>query len=485
MATVFSNDMVAHVWAQMSQESGRSNNGQFYFEGRTLYSYGSHFVVGHIMPDGAALLNRDSYSITTSRHQSRADSAVSHRRRFYVPALTALVNSYALRWLESDDSDVRKRGRAAIVRHVQEHALAFSDDSARYLLGVAGRPRSWPKIEREAHRKAAKAKADARAREIAGRSAEARAMAELSDRDFNAHVAKVESSEPWGQFDSGTWRGKEWRKGRPSEALAMFATELHRMGVTARAHLGKRAQASLAARLKATRARVKQLAKWESHGDTLATYARVKADARKLWADRIGKGPLAREENKRLGRLVEYLATTRPGLLTAHAREQLALILANCRTLENQAAEREAAERMERERADRESWLAGAGPRYWRGSDAKGGALLRARDVERDESGNVTGGTLETSHGADCPLPHALKAFAFVRRVVATGRPWHANGHTIRVGHFRVDAIDTAGTMRAGCHTIHLGEMERLAAALGVADIEASDDALELSRGAA
>ena len=111
--------------------------------------------------------------------------------------------------------------------------------------------------------------------------------------------------------------------------------------------------------------------------------------------------------------------------------------------------------------------------------------MLRATGVERDDTGRITGGTLETSHGADVPLRHALKAFAFVRRVVATGQAWHANGHCIRVGHFRVDSIDTAGTMRAGCHTIHLGEMERLAAALGVADLAPSDSALEPSRGAA
>ena len=110
---------------------------------------------------------------------------------------------------------------------------------------------------------------------------------------------------------------------------------------------------------------------------------------------------------------------------------------------------------------------------------------MRATGVERDAAGRIVAGTLETSHGADVPLPHALKAFAFVRRVVATGQPWHANGHCIRVGHFRVDSIAADGTMKAGCHTIHLGEMERLAAALGVADVAPSDAALESSRGAA
>lgn len=486
MATVFSNSMVAHVWAQGRQGSGRSHNGNFYFEGRALYSYGSHFVVAYLMPDGRALMNAESYSISTSRHQSEARAAVNYSY-LTIPELTALVNGYGLYWLEkADDAETRERARSAIFRHVQEHALRYDDDSALYLLGKIGRARSWPKLKREAERKAAKAKAARKAREIAARKAEAERMAALNDSRFADLLAEKESARVWGRFPSpSSWRGREYRHARPSEALAQFATELHRLRVAAKAHCGKRVQSTLAARLKTTRARVRQLAKWESHGETLAAYARAKAAARELWAKRASTGPLSRDANARLGRLVEYLATTRPGLLTAHAREQLALIKANCDALEAEAAEREAAERMERERAAREEWLAGGGHRWTRFSDAKGGAMLRARDVERDESGAIIGGTLETSHGADVPLVHAMKAFAFVRRVVATGQPWHANGHCIRVGHFRVDSIDADGTMQAGCHTIHLGEMERLAAALGVADIAPDDSALELSKGAA
>lgn len=477
MKTVFSGDMLFHVWAQNSQSEGRRTDGRVYFDGPTLYSYGRHFVAGHVMPDGATLITSDSYSISTSAHVGRARSA-ARGTVYLVPALTDLVHSYGFRTDPKQAAD-------SILRHVKANALRFSDESALYLLGIAKRARSWPKIKREAERARDKAKAAEKAREIAGRKGEAERMAALSDREFTAHVAAVESSEKWGQYDSGTWRGKEWRKGRPSECLAAFATELHRMGVTARAHCGKRVQATLKARLATVRARVRDLKKWESHGDTLATFIRAKADARALYRERMGHGPLAREENKRLGRLVEYLASVRPGLISDKGRESLRLTLQNCRDLEKQAAEREAAERMERERADREAWLAGGGTRWTRFSDAQGGAMLRAVDVERDAGGRIVGGTLQTSHGADVPLPHALKAFAFVRRVVATGQPWHANGHCIRVGHFRVDAIDTAGTMRAGCHTIHLGEMERLAGVLGVADVAPSDAALEPSRGAA
>lgn len=484
MATVFSNDMVAHVWANQSQDSGRSHNGQYYFEGRALFSYGRHFVAGYVMPDGATLITGDSYSITTTRHVSRAHSA-ARGRVYIVPGLTDLL--YPLNRLADarPGAGGRDDAKRAILQHVAKHALALGDDAAAYLLGQIGRARSWPKIRREAERAAAKRKAESTAREIAGRKAEAESMAGLHDRAFaDLKAARIESP-AWGRWKNA--RGySEYRKATTAETLATLATELHRLGVTARAHCGKRVQAALKARLAAVRAEARRAARAEALSVDLGQFQQIKNDARALYRERMGHGPLSREGNKRLGQYcVYFLSHDRAALISPAGKSRLKATLDNCRDLERMAAERESRERMEREREARESWLAGDGPRYWRGSDAAGGALLRAVAVERDDAGRIVGGTLETSHGADCPLPHALKAFAFVRRVVATGQAWHANGHTIRVGHFRVDSIDSAGTMRAGCHTIHAAEMERLAAALGVADIAASDDALESSRGAA
>lgn len=84
--TVFDNDMVAHVWAQQTQEHGRSANGNFYFRGGTLYSYGPHFVVGRFVTtlagERVVLLNSGSYSVSTNRHQSLARRAVAHYRTF-------------------------------------------------------------------------------------------------------------------------------------------------------------------------------------------------------------------------------------------------------------------------------------------------------------------------------------------------------------------------------------------------------------------
>lgn len=52
MRTVFTNHMVAHVWAQQNQPHGRSGNGQFFFDGPTIYSYRRSYPIAHFTGAG-------------------------------------------------------------------------------------------------------------------------------------------------------------------------------------------------------------------------------------------------------------------------------------------------------------------------------------------------------------------------------------------------------------------------------------------------
>lgn len=47
------------------------------------------------------------------------------------------------------------------------------------------------------------------------------------------------------------------------------------------------------------------------------------------------------------------------------------------------------------------------------------------------------------------------------------GREWHANGHTIKLGHYAIDSIDAQGTLRAGCHTFSKAEVLRIGELIG------------------
>lgn len=82
-------EMVAHLWAHKAQDAARTaGNGSFYFTGATLFSYGSHFVCAHHMPEEyrkecdrlgsrpVALFNSGTYSMTTSRHMAAAWQAL-------------------------------------------------------------------------------------------------------------------------------------------------------------------------------------------------------------------------------------------------------------------------------------------------------------------------------------------------------------------------------------------------------------------------
>lgn len=64
------NSMVAHLWANEKKESARGN--KFFFEGKSIYSYGYHFEIGRIVRnkrgEKAYLVNDEYHSIFTSIH---------------------------------------------------------------------------------------------------------------------------------------------------------------------------------------------------------------------------------------------------------------------------------------------------------------------------------------------------------------------------------------------------------------------------------
>lgn len=72
------NSMVAHLWANESQESANGSN--FHFEGQSIYSYGGHFEVGRIVRnkrgEKAYLINDIYCSSFTSKHQCCVRDAI-------------------------------------------------------------------------------------------------------------------------------------------------------------------------------------------------------------------------------------------------------------------------------------------------------------------------------------------------------------------------------------------------------------------------
>ncbi len=72
---------LAHLWANKSRESARASN--FYFQGDTIFSYGSHFPIARHFK-GAVLFTSKSYSVSTAKHIGRARYAANHLQTFTV-----------------------------------------------------------------------------------------------------------------------------------------------------------------------------------------------------------------------------------------------------------------------------------------------------------------------------------------------------------------------------------------------------------------
>lgn len=323
--TVFDNAMVAHVWAQQSQESGRSNNGNFWFQGDTLYSYATPVAKMHTGTNGqrVALISATNYSPSTGKQLGYIGRA--HNDNFRVPFIGA----------------------------------------------------------------------------------------------------------------SGGWRSE---RGEYADIAEMHAK-------------------NLAALLLAYDGYVAHLKRKQVLYDPDASYIAIRLDEVRGYCAAFGLDLPQRSPE-----------TDWQGVLTARAEREARLDAANPARARERA--RKAAETAERNRvaalesAERVAlWLAGEPIHLhwnegWRPD--RTGALLRVR-----------GDKLETGLGAEVPLAHAVRVFQLAKHCRETGTVWERNGHTVRVGHFQVDAIRNDGSIVAGCHVLQWDEIEAAARAANVWDAPA------------
>lgn len=83
MKKVFSNSEIMHVFAQRTQNEGRTSNGNVFFYGNKIYSYGYHYLLGEFLDSETILINDKGYSVSTSKHIAYLRQAVSQYKRFY------------------------------------------------------------------------------------------------------------------------------------------------------------------------------------------------------------------------------------------------------------------------------------------------------------------------------------------------------------------------------------------------------------------
>lgn len=88
MKHVVKESEVAHLWANQLQSDARNAHGNFYFNGETIFSYGSHFPIARIYTDKygnkIVFFTLLKYSNTTSGHIWTVKSAASHIEKLYM-----------------------------------------------------------------------------------------------------------------------------------------------------------------------------------------------------------------------------------------------------------------------------------------------------------------------------------------------------------------------------------------------------------------
>ncbi len=77
---VFPTDEIAHLWMHQTQKDARNPQGNFYFDGDTIYSYGGHFPIArhvtNVRGEKAVVITTRRYSNTTASHVSAVRRAI-------------------------------------------------------------------------------------------------------------------------------------------------------------------------------------------------------------------------------------------------------------------------------------------------------------------------------------------------------------------------------------------------------------------------
>jgi hypothetical protein len=486
MKTVFTNSQVAHVWAQQNQATGRSGNGQFYFEGATIFSYGGHFPIARFVEANGSrvvLFTAADYSVTTGRHKSYVRGAL---HGLDVPCLSVPD----LRHWRNDESS-HKTVLSAAVAHIgsaeldlAKHQGEADDWRANYSRERAVETRAnWqayskafcPKLRLP--KNCAAVVADRRAKaareRFADKIAEARSFADSSAdrlaeflpvpafRDVSTYNLEQRERALTRFGDSGR-KARYWlAKGKAARPLRdKLATRL-KQGAAALADyqsLIARQEAAEAfdadkATLDAIRAHIRQGAELprEFRAFTITT--------REFNGRRI---PSRRETNWQFPAAVEALWNRyRADSAFGDYGDCFAFLwreLSRAEALkafdrENPQSYRTTADRNRRSAAElREAWLNGETVVLPHSGSSYEATLVRKR-----------GSQLETSRGASAPFNQAAAIFAKAQSCRAKGQSWARNGERYPAGSFELDRIDSSGSIRIGCHAIAFDEMQRLA----------------------
>ena len=116
MKTVFNNSDLAHAYANQTQNSGRNSNGSFYFDGKTIYSYGGHFPIAKIVTNDngleCMLFTYRTYSNTTAKQINIVRNATRQYKKIYCHTPSTNHSSNFASWLQLAEHEATKLQKA-------------------------------------------------------------------------------------------------------------------------------------------------------------------------------------------------------------------------------------------------------------------------------------------------------------------------------------------------------------------------------------
>lgn len=532
---ILDRDQVAHAWAHQTQDNARVASGNLYFTGPTLYSYGSHFVCGHHMPETygphIVAMNAGRYSNTTGRHMDAMHRALpGYFRTIEVPGLDQNMvynigrygaNDIGAALIDAGHAEMKKALTARRIRHDTrrahlESARRFFDD-ARDLVAVDRKNRGISQDARDKARKLAKGLPDAVAidtaisavpdleparaiyQRIAGRKIRAEvkdavtAFLRLADRVYlpddapgplqYRNAASTAGSAARVFFTRVTSAYRAAGKDVPEHMRERAALLQRNAEEWTRASIAAERENDLAAfdrnmtaaesltpenapdmhqqRMRAAANLLNRLAYESGATERNARYQaereRALSRRRAVAAERAADALATAETSNDLETVRDAITAAHEWLRDMEAGPARGALL----TREDAAADR----LNDMERAARAETV-----EKWRRGELRQ-MPFNAREENARLRLSSDRATIETDQGADVP---ASVAPALWRLVKACNR--RGNGQTFphgagpRLGFFRLDSIDAAGNIRAGCHRIAFDELCRMARTLGLED---------------
>lgn len=111
--TVYKTSEIAHRWAHRRGLNERNPQGNFYYNGDTIYSYGGHFPIARLLPDNTVLMTTRTYSNTTAKHIAEVRYAIGHMRRFNVPDVMSGKHKENLKWYSDEIARLASKAKNA------------------------------------------------------------------------------------------------------------------------------------------------------------------------------------------------------------------------------------------------------------------------------------------------------------------------------------------------------------------------------------